>query len=339
MKWTLFFGCLLILSISLCGCIGSPCGPCGPYGSCYSNQFGMCADECGGCDPCGTSCGTSCGTPCGTLCSSMNYAYGGGCATPYCGLPGAPIRTIGCGAACVAATPVSWLAQILRGTNYPCHGCGDELYWGDYGYVPNDFCNPCTYGGQWAGNDRTPNRHYGGCDPCGNSCGNTTVCQQGLSSQYPAVGSYVNQMYAPVFQDKIASTHARTPLNYGLRGPFADACCDPCGCSPCGYDPCCNDSCGTDSCSTGMCGSGMYVGGHSGCDTGCDVGYTNGYGARISPGYAPTRQQVCLYGTGKTCDCNNGKGDNTVSNVTQASYRSAKPSSSTANKVYLPVKR
>ena len=297
MKWTFFFGCLLILSISLCGCVGSPYGPCGPYGG---SQYGMYGGGCyvDECDPCGTSC------------PPMSYAYGS------CGLPGAPVRTVGYGAAHVAATPVSWLVQILRGTNYPCHGCGDELYWGDYGYVPDDFCNPCTYDGQWAG---------GSGGPCG------TVCQQGLAYQYPAVGSYMNQMYAPVFQDKIASTHARTPLNYGLRGPFGGACYDPCGYDPCGYDPCY-----TDSCSTGMC-----------CDTGCDTGYVSGYGGRVSPGYAPPRQQVCLHGTGTTCNtCSNGNGNGNghgnhiVSNVSQAGYRTAKPSSSViANKVYPPVRR
>ena len=294
MKWTLFFGSLLILSISLCGCVGSPCGPYGPYGS-YSGIRGsaslgsaslgsaMCMEEC---------------DPCGTVCSPMNYAYGAGCA---------PIR----GAAHVAATPVSWLAQILRGTNYPCHGCGDEVYWGDYGYVPDDFCNPCTYDGQWAGSE-------GGC-------GHYTVCQQGISQQHLAVGGSMNQMLAPIFQDKIASTHAKTPLNYGLRGLYGGACCDPCG-----YDSCFSGDCSIGS--TGYC-----AGGHSGCATGCLGG--------VSPGYAPARQQTCLYGTGaQPCNCNNGNGHgdvNKVSTVSQASYRTAKaagqPTAPVTNKVYPPV--
>ncbi|MCL2305194.1 MAG: hypothetical protein FWC43_07615 [Planctomycetaceae bacterium] len=300
MKRTLFFGSLLILSVSLCGCVGSPCGPCGPY-NCYPNQFGACVNECNSCDPCGTP-----------ACSPMSYAYGTGCGTgcgtPYCGLPGAPIRTIGCGAAQIAATPVSWLAQILRGTCYPCNGCGDERYWGDYGYVPGDFCSPCTYDGQWAGNDQA----YGSCG----GCGDCTVCQQGISYRYPAVGTYMNQMYAPVFQDKIAATHAKTPLDYGLRGY------DSCGCEPCGCNTCYTGSCSTG-CSTG-CDTGCSTG-CSTCDTGCDSGYINENGARISPGYAPPRQQPYYYG-------------NASSNITSASYRTAKPSASVANKVHLPVR-
>ena len=296
MKWTLFYGILFILSVSLCGCVGSPCGPCGPYGYNSYSQYGACFDECGSCDPCGTAC------------PPMNYAYGGcasPCGTPYCGLPGSPIRTVGCGAVQVAATPVSWLVQILRGTNYPCHGCGDERYWGDYGYVPGDFCSPCTYDGQWAGNDQA----YGGCG------GNYTVCQQGLSYRHPAVGTYMNQMYAPVFQDKIASTHAKTPLDYGLRGDdFCGGGCDPCGCN----------TCYTDSCSTG-CDTGCDIGCSTGCDTGCDTGYISGNGTRVSPGYAPPRQQPYYF-------------SNATSNVSTASYRTAKPSSPIANKVYPPVK-
>ncbi len=310
MKWTLLIGTMLILSIPLCGCVGTPCGPCGPYGSYGSGMYGgcstgMCVDECGSCDPCGSP-------------SGMNYAYGGSCATPYCGLPGAPLRTVGCGAAQVASRPVSWLAQILRGSNYPCNGCGDEVYWGDYGYVSGDFCSPCTYDGQWAGNDHTPSR-YGNCG----GCGECTVCQQGISYRYPAVGSYMNQMYAPVFQDKISSTHAKTPLDYGLRSPYAMSC------DPCGYDPCCDDGCYTaDSCSTGMCDTG--------CDTGCSTG---GYGSRISPGYAPTRQRACnSCGTGSTHTYIEEDNTQPVSPVTTSAYRSAKPSSSrVAGKVYPPV--
>ena len=274
------FGCLFILSISLCGCVGSPYGPCAPYSSYSPGQYGTCVNEC---DPC----------------SPMSYAYG----APYCGLPGAPIRTIGCGAAQIAATPVSWLAQILRGTAYPCNGCGDELYWGDYGYVPGDWCNPCTYDGQWAGGD-------------GGSCGGT-VCQQGLSYSHPAVGTYMNQMYAPVFQDKIASTHARTPLSYGLRGPYSGACYDSCYDSC--YDPCCDTSCSDV--------------GYSDCSTGCDTGYVGRNGSRVSPGYAPPRQQTYHSRTTRPSEMYDD------SMVTTVSARTAKPSSSVANKVYPPVRR
>ena len=286
MKWTFFFS-MLILGVSLCGCVGSPCGPCGPvpYGG-YSGG-GICANEC---DPCGTT---------------MNYAYGS-CATPYCGLPGAPIRTLGCGAAQIAATPASWLVQILRGSCYPCNGCGDERYWGDYGYVPGDYCSPCTPDGQWAGNEYA----YGNCG----GCGDCTVCQQGLSYRYPAVGTYMNQMYAPVFQDKISSTHAKTPLDYGLRAPYASACYDAC-CDPCG-DTCCTDSCST----------GSY---HTGCDT-CG-------GSGISSGYAPTRQRMCTScGTGAT---ETYIQEEPAPTVTTAAHRAAKSQTTrVAGKVYPPVK-
>ena len=200
MKRTLLYGIILFLSVSLSGCVCGPYGTGGMYGY---NQIGGYSNPC---DPCGDPCG------------SPGCLHGAGYGIGY------GVGAVGRGAVHVAATPASWLVQLLRGTGYPCHGCGDEIYWGDYGYVPNDFCDPCTYEGQWGGT--------------GDACGCNT-CQRGLLHQYPAVGNYMNQVYSPIFQDKISTTHARAPLNYGLRAPSYDAC--------------------YDSCSTGYCGTGGYV--------------------------------------------------------------------------------
>ncbi|MGL6197048.1 MAG: hypothetical protein ACRC2T_19725 [Thermoguttaceae bacterium] len=237
MNRTLLTGILLLLASTYSGCIGyNGYGPCGPYaGGCLTGSSvgyggynpyetvgdcgGMYADSCGTCLP---TCNPYAGYPCGA----------GSCV--------GAVGAVGCGAvrgaAYVAATPVSWLAQILRGTAYPCSGCSDEVYWGDYGTQAGDYCSPCTYDGQWAGGT--------GCGP---------VCQSGLSYRYPAVGSYMNQAYSPVFQDKISATHAKTSLDYGLRGPSFDSCY-----SPCDYGGCYTGGEYYDTgCSTGNCGTGV----------------------------------------------------------------------------------
>lgn len=251
MKWTLFFSSLLTLSIALTGCaVYHPYGPYGSYGSYGYGHYGQSfvgtygkhvpetypangvANVCAAniCEP---VCGP-CATP--VMQPSLNYAYGGNCYDPCdpCAEPVCrPVHTI--------ATPLAWLASVMRGLNYPCHGCGDEVYWGDYGQTPHDVCNPCTYDGHWGGSvDR---KMVNPCDPC-NPCGSCNVCQQGTSFRYPAIGAYMNRLFAPVFQDKIAPTHGNTPLDYGLRDPGSlchNPCVDPC------YDPC-------------MSGNGMYAG-------------------------------------------------------------------------------
>lgn len=229
MKWTLFFSSLLALSIALSGCVAyNPYGPYAFYGygqQQYGQQYGKNPDfnlngayafngyGAGACAP--MVCEPVC-DPCAMPMTQqpMNYAYSAAC--DPCATPGV-----------ATATSISWLARIMRGAQYPCNGCGDEVYWGDYGRTPDDVCNPCTYDGKWAGNTDRTSRNY---DPCGN-CGDCNVCQQGTSFRNPAIGTYMNRLYAPVFQDKIAPTHATTPLDYGLRDPgllCADPCVDPC---------------------------------------------------------------------------------------------------------------
>ncbi len=246
MRRTLFFGLLLACSAFLSGCVGYPgCGPYGNNGLCGSYSPGMYNNysDCGNCGDC-SNCGIG----------------GGGC-----------LQSLGCGAGCAVATPISWVAQILRGTNYPCHGCGDEVYWGDYGLTPNDYCDPCTNDGVWAG------------DVGGNTgaCGYGKTCQGGLSYKYPAIGNSLNQAYAPVFQDKIAATHARTPLDYGFKGPGFYGCGSGCGLDSCDYG-----SCGTD-----MCGVS------SGCSTGCSTGSSYGTGTVGRPISSGSRSSSCNCGS------------------------------------------
>lgn len=220
MKWTIIFGALLLISSGLCGCVGYN-GACGPYGM---NGYGSYPGMMNRCSPCGTY--DAC-DPCNTC--GPNYAYTGGA-----------LQNVGCGALQVAATPGSWLLQVLRGSYYPCGGggCGDEIYWGDYGHVPNDYCDPCTYEGHWAGSTAASGN-------CGD-CGECMVCQRGTFYRYPTVGHYTNQALAPIFQDKISATHAKTPMDYGLRAPSYDTCFDSCGTSSCGYETYsggCTDGC------------------------------------------------------------------------------------------------
>lgn len=201
MKWTFFFGTLLFLCGTLSGCVGY--NACGPY---YGpNTMGAYSPGMmhggGSCDPC-NSCSNvaSCGVPS----QSFNYAYGGGAA---CHVGQAAVHAV--------ETPLSWFAQILRGTQYPCNGCGDEVYWGDYGLTPDDYCDPCTYEGRWGGRG------------CGD-CGQCVPCQRGLAYRYPSMGTMANQALAPAFQDKVAHTHAQIPMDYGIRGRSGQTYCEPC---------------------------------------------------------------------------------------------------------------
>lgn len=194
MQRTLLLSFLLITPLFFSGC-ASYYGYSQPYGV-YGG--GILAD-CGGCGTCGTCCVQPSSPYCSPLLSQIvapvfgfvrGQYYGGGCAGG---------------------------------------GCSEEVYWGDYGLTPGDYCSPCTPDGYWAGS--VEGSYSGELGPCGI----TGTCQRGLSYLYPAVGSEYNRCN-PVFNDKIALTRGTSEINYGLRGPDFGVCydsCDPCysGCS------------------------------------------------------------------------------------------------------------
>lgn len=140
------------------GCV---CGPGVVYDQAYMPRGGG-AGSCGPCvaSPCETSTyETASCDPCQG--NTMSYGVGGSCGYAYGPLPGQPLRTsatciesglntAGNLVAGVITFPIHLASGLVQGVGsgagayYGGCGCSREVYYGDYGYQQQDFCNPCV---------------------------------------------------------------------------------------------------------------------------------------------------------------------------------------------------